>query len=164
MCATFCIALTAITHDPLRYGAGHPMSDIVNGLGRATAYGALGVVLLVLGIVLVDLLTPGKLGRQIWQERNRNAAVLLSSALLGIGGIVFTSIWTTYEDFGKGLVSTASFGLLGLVMMAVAFLVVDLITPGRLGATLVDAEPHPAVWVTASCNVAVAAVISASIA
>ncbi|MER8047227.1 DUF350 domain-containing protein [Streptomyces sp. NPDC094032] len=140
------------------------MSDIVNGLGRASAYGALGVVLLILGIFLVDLLTPGKLGRQIWEDRNRNAAILLSSALLGIGGIVFTSIWTTYEDFAKGLVSTAAFGLLGLVMMAVAFVVVDLVTPGRLGATLVDPEPHPAVWVTASCNIAVSAVLSASIA
>ncbi|MFC8272781.1 DUF350 domain-containing protein [Streptomyces sp. NPDC057271] len=140
------------------------MSDIVNGLGRATAYGALGVVLLILGIVLVDLLTPGKLGRLIWEERNRNAATLLSSALLGIGGIVFTSIWTTYDDFGKGLASTAVFGLLGLVMMAVAFLVVDLVTPGKLGATLVDPQPHPAVWVTASCNIAVSAIVSASIA
>ncbi|MEV7280445.1 DUF350 domain-containing protein [Streptomyces sp. NPDC093111] len=140
------------------------MSDIVNGLGRASAYGALGVVLLILGIFLVDLLTPGKLGRQIWEDRNRNAAILLSSALLGVGGIVFTSIWTTYEDFAKGLVSTAAFGLLGLVMMAIAFLVVDLVTPGKLGATLVDPEPHPAVWVTASCNLAVSAVLSASIA
>ncbi|MFB7833708.1 DUF350 domain-containing protein [Streptomyces sp. NPDC056056] len=140
------------------------MSDIVNGLGRAGAYGALGVVLLILGIVLVDLLTPGKLRRQIWEDRNRNASILLSSALLGIGGIVFTSIWTTYENFGKGLVSTAAFGVLGLVMMAVAFLVVDLVTPGKLGATLVDPEPHPAVWVTASCNIAVSAIVSASIA
>lgn len=140
------------------------MSDIVNGLGRAGAYGALGVVLLILGIVLVDMLTPGKLGRQIWEERNRNAAILLSSALLGIGGIVFTSIWTTYDNFGKGLVSTAAFGLLGLVMMAIAFLVLDLVTPGKLGATLVDPEPHPAVWVTASCNLAVSAILSASIA
>ncbi|MGX1885029.1 DUF350 domain-containing protein [Streptomyces sp. NPDC055287] len=140
------------------------MEDIVNGLGRSAAYGALGVVLLTLGIFLVDALTPGKLGRQIWEERNRNAALLLSSALLGIGGIVFTSIWTTYNDFGKGLVSTAVFGVLGLVMMAVAFLVVDLVTPGKLGETLVQEEPHPAVWVTASCNVAVAAIISASIA
>ena len=37
------------------------MNDIVNGLGRAGAYGALGLVLLVLGIFLVDLLLPGKL-------------------------------------------------------------------------------------------------------
>ncbi|GAA1548961.1 DUF350 domain-containing protein [Streptomyces albidochromogenes] len=140
------------------------MEDIVNGLGRSAAYGALGVVLLTLGIFLVDALTPGKLGRQIWEQRNRNAALLLSSALLGIGGIVFTSIWTTYTDFGKGLVSTAVFGVLGLVMMAVAFWVVDLVTPGKLGETLVQDEPHPAVWVSASCNVAVAAIISASIA
>ncbi|WP_137992086.1 DUF350 domain-containing protein [Streptomyces vilmorinianum] len=140
------------------------MSDIVNGLGRASAYGALGVVLLILGIVLVDVLTPGKLGRLIWEQRNRNAALLVSSALLGIGGIVFTSIWTTYDDFGKGLASTATFGLLGLVMMAVAFLVVDLVTPGKLGSILVDPEPHPAVWVTASCNIAVSAIVAASIA
>ncbi|MFE0705071.1 DUF350 domain-containing protein [Streptomyces sp. NPDC058872] len=140
------------------------MSDIVNGLGRAGAYGALGVVLLILGIVLVDLLTPGNLRRQIWADRNRNAAILLVSALLGVGGVVFTSIWTTYDDFGKGLVSTAVFGLLGLVMMAVAFIVVDLFTPGKLGALLVDPEPHPAVWVTASCNLAVSAIVSASIA
>ncbi|WP_435057038.1 DUF350 domain-containing protein [Streptomyces sp. bgisy060] len=140
------------------------MSDIVNGLGRAGAYGALGVVLLILGIVLVDLLTPGNLRRQIWADRNRNAAILLVSALLGVGGVVFTSIWTTYDDFGKGLVSTAVFGLLGLVMMAVAFIVVDLFTPGKLGALLVDPEPHPAVWVTASCNLSVSAIVSASIA
>lgn len=140
------------------------MEDIINGLGRSAAYGALGVVLLTLGIFLVDALTPGKLGRQIWEERNRNAALVLSSALLGVGGIVFTSIWTTYTDFAKGLVSTAVFGVLGLVMMAVAFLVVDLVTPGKLGETLVQDEPHPAVWVTASCNIAVAAIVSASIA
>ncbi|MDH2388041.1 MULTISPECIES: DUF350 domain-containing protein [Streptomyces] len=140
------------------------MSDIVSGLGRAGAYGALGVVLLILGMALVDVLTPGRLTRLIWERRNRNAAILLSSALLGVGGIVFMSIWTTYDDFGKGLVSTAAFGLLGLAMMAVAFWVVDLLTPGKLGATLVDEEPHPAVWVTASCNLAVSAVVAASIA
>lgn len=89
---------------------------------------------------------------------------MLSSALLGVGGIVFTSIWTTYDDFGKGLLSTAAFGVLGLVLMGVAFLVLDWVTPGKLGAIVVDPEPHPAVWVTASCNLAVAAIVAASIA
>nr|WSX48274.1 DUF350 domain-containing protein [Streptomyces sp. NBC_00974] len=140
------------------------MSDIINGLGRTTAFGGVGLVLLILGIVLVDVLTPGKLPKQIWEERNQNAAILLSSALVGIGGIVFTSIWTTYDDFGKGLLSTAAFGVLGLVLMGVAFLVLDLVTPGKLGAIVVDPEPHPAVWVTASCNIAVAAIVAASIA
>ncbi|MBW5484885.1 DUF350 domain-containing protein [Streptomyces bambusae] len=140
------------------------MSDIINGLGRTGAYGALGLVLLILGIVLVDVLTPGKLGKQIWEERNSNAALLLSSALLGVGAIVFTSIWTTYNDFGKGLLSTAAFGLLGLILMGLAFLVLDWVTPGKLGAIVVDPEPHPAVWVSAACNLAVAGIVSASIA
>nr|WP_234434776.1 DUF350 domain-containing protein [Streptomyces novaecaesareae] len=34
----------------------------------------------------------------------------------------------------------------------------------RLGAILVEPEPHPAVWVSAGCNLAVAAVVSAAIA
>ncbi|MEV4612178.1 DUF350 domain-containing protein [Kitasatospora sp. NPDC049258] len=140
------------------------MNDIFDGLGHAAVFGAVGIALLLLGVGLVDLLTPGKLGHQIWQERNRNAALVLSSALLGIGGIVFTAILYTYEEFGKGLASTALFGLLGLVLMAVAFWVVDLLTPGKLGAILVDPEPHPAVWVTAACNISVAAIVSASIA
>ncbi|KJS55370.1 DUF350 domain-containing protein [Streptomyces rubellomurinus] len=140
------------------------MNDILHGLGAAAAYGALGVVLLLLGVALVDLLTPGRLGHQIWVERNRNAAVLLSSALLGIGGIVFTAIMYTYADFAKGLFSTACYGLLGLLLMAVAFWAVDLLTPGKLGAILVEPEPHPAVWVSASTNLAVAAVVSAAIA
>lgn len=48
--------------------------------------------------------------------------------------------------------------------MAVAFRAVDLLTPGGLGAILVEPEPHPAVRVSASCNIAVAAVVSAAIA
>ncbi|GAA0679652.1 hypothetical protein GCM10010193_36580 [Kitasatospora atroaurantiaca] len=140
------------------------MHDIVNGLGTAAAFGAVGLVLLLAGVGLVDALTPGRLGHQIWVERNRNAAVVLSSALLGIGGIVFTAIMYTYDDFAKGLAATACFGVLGLLLMAAAFWVLDVLTPGKLGAVLVDPEPHPAVWVTAACNVSVAAIVAAAIA
>ncbi|MFD8596787.1 DUF350 domain-containing protein [Kitasatospora sp. NPDC059646] len=140
------------------------MNDIVHGLGAAAVFGLVGLVLLLLGYLLIDLLTPGKLGRLIWAEGNRNAALLLSSALIGVGGIVYTAIRTTYDDFGKGLVSTLCFGVLGLLMMALAFWLLDLLTPGRLGAILVAKEPHPAVWVSASCNLAAAAIVAASIA
>lgn len=139
------------------------MNDIIHQLGEAAAYGGVGLVLLLLGVGLVDVLTPGKLGRQIWVERNRNAAVVLSSALLAIGGIVFTAIVSTYQEFGKGLAAAGLFGLLGLVLLAVSFWAIDLFTPGKLGAVLVDPEPHPAVWVTASTNLAVAAIVSAAI-
>lgn len=90
--------------------------------------------------------------------------MLLSSALLGVGGIVYTAIRYTYDDFGKGLLSTLCFGVLGLLLMALAFWLLDLLTPGRLGAILVSTAPHPAVWVSASCNLAAAAIVAASIA
>ncbi|WP_406284271.1 DUF350 domain-containing protein [Embleya sp. NBC_00896] len=138
--------------------------DLAEGVGYAFAYGGVGIVLMVLGFVLVDVLTPGNLGRQIWIERNRNAALVLSSALLGVGMIVTTAIATTYDEFGKGLASTALFGVSGLILMAIAFLVIDLVTPGRLGATVVEREPHPCVWVTASSQIAIAAIVSACIA
>ncbi|WP_344126077.1 DUF350 domain-containing protein [Luedemannella flava] len=139
------------------------MSDVIDGLFGATAFVAVGVVLLVGGFLLTDWLTPGALRHQIWSERNRNAAIFLSSALIGVGGIVFTSIITTYDDLGTGLASTAIFGVLGLLLMAAAFWLVDMLTPGRLGEVIVDPEPHPAVWVSSAMNVAIAAIVSASI-
>jgi hypothetical protein len=120
-------------------------------------------LLLLAGFLLADWLTPGPLRHQIWSEGNRNAAIFLGSALLGVGAIAFTSIITTYADFWIGLASTAIFGLLGLLLMAGAFWLVDALTPGKLGEILVDPQPHPAVWVSASANTAIAAIVCASI-
>jgi uncharacterized membrane protein YjfL (UPF0719 family) len=123
-----------------------------------------GIVLMVLGFVLVDVLTPGRLGHQIWMERCRNAAIVLASAQLGIGMIVTTAIATSYDEFGKGLASTAVFGVVGLVMMGLSFVVLDLVTPGKMREMVVQQEPHPAVWVTAASQVGMAAIVSACIA
>jgi Domain of Unknown Function (DUF350) len=139
------------------------MTDVLRGLLGATAFAALGVALLLGGFLLVDWLTPGRLRQQIWLERNTNAAVYLGSALIGIGAISFTSILTTYADFSTGLVSTALFGALGLGLMAAAFWLIDTLTPGKLGEILVDGKPHPAVWVSATINIAVSAIVCAAI-
>jgi uncharacterized membrane protein YjfL (UPF0719 family) len=139
------------------------MTDVLNGLIGAIAFTALGVLLLLGGFFLADWLTPGPLRHQIWSERNRNAAVFLSSALLGVGAIAFTSIVTTYTDFLTGFVSTAVYGVLGLLLMAGAFYLLDLLTPGKLGEILVDPQPHPAVMVSAAANLAIAAIVCASI-
>nr|WP_228531877.1 DUF350 domain-containing protein [Micromonospora sp. ANENR4] len=127
------------------------------------AYGAVGVVLMAIGYVLVDLATPGKLHELIWTERNRNAALLLSSNLLGVGTIVVAAIVASDDDFTLGLVGAAAYGILGLVIMAAAFVLLDVATPGKLGELLVDPEPHPAVWVSATVHLATGAIIAAAI-
>ena len=65
--------------------------DIFEEAGQALAYGGVGLVLLVLGYVLVDLLTPGKLNDLIFVDRNRNAGMLVASGLLGTGLIEYGS-------------------------------------------------------------------------
>jgi uncharacterized membrane protein YjfL (UPF0719 family) len=139
------------------------LDDLVNGLAAGLAYGLVGIALLALGFLLVDLLTPGKLARLIWVERNGNAAVVVSSSMLGVGAIVATAIVSSPDQFGAGLAATAGFGLLGLVLMAISFAVVDALTPGQLGAIVTDPERHPAAWVTAAAHLAVAAFVCAAI-
>nr|WP_267595899.1 DUF350 domain-containing protein [Carbonactinospora thermoautotrophica] len=140
------------------------MNELFAGLASGLAFGLVGTVLLALGYLLVDLLTPGRLGQLIWTERNRNAALVLASNALGVGAIVTTAIATSHDEFVQGLISAAGYGVLGLILMAISFAVVDFLTPGRLGELCVDADPHPCAWVVAANHVAVAAIVSAAIA
>ncbi|BCJ27285.1 DUF350 domain-containing protein [Actinocatenispora sera] len=139
------------------------MTEMLSGLLSALAYGGVGIALLALGYLLVDLITPGNLRRQVWEQRNRNAALVLVSGLAAVAIIVTTAILTSEDGLLLGLLSTALYGVLGILVMAVAFVLLDLATPGRLGALLVDEVPHPAVWVTAAVNLAVGAITAAAI-
>jgi uncharacterized membrane protein YjfL (UPF0719 family) len=139
------------------------LSDLGYGLATGLAYAAVGTGLMVVGFIAVDLLTPGSLRQLVWAERNRNAVIVLSSGLLGTATVVVTAILTSEDDFGRGIASTVGYGLLGLVLMAVSFVAVDLLTPGRLGELLMQPEPHPAAWVTAIAQVSMAAIVAAAI-
>jgi uncharacterized membrane protein YjfL (UPF0719 family) len=137
---------------------------VLASIGYAVAYSGVGIALLVLGFYVLDLLTPGHLGRHIYENHSVNAAITLAAGFLGQGAIVFASIWTNATSgFGRALLYTVVFGVLGVVLQAVAFLVLDLITPGRLGEHLVETAFHPASLVSAAVELAVALIIVASI-
>jgi uncharacterized membrane protein YjfL (UPF0719 family) len=127
------------------------------------AYGAVGVLLMAVGYVLVDAATPGRLRDLIWTDRNRNAALLLASNLAGVGIIVVAAIAASADDFVTGIVGAAAYGVLGLAIMAGAFVLLDLATPGKLGELLVDPQPHPATWVSAVVHLATGGIIAAAI-
>jgi uncharacterized membrane protein YjfL (UPF0719 family) len=139
------------------------LKELIVGLLAALAYGAVGTALMALGYVLVDIATPGKLRDLIWVERNRNAAILLASGLLGVGIIVTTAIVVSDDDLARGLASTVGYGLVGLVAMALSFVLLDAVTPGKLGDVLSTPELHPAAWVSASAHIAIAAITAAAI-
>jgi uncharacterized membrane protein YjfL (UPF0719 family) len=139
------------------------VSDVFGEVGVAATYGIVGLVLMAFGFVLVDVLTPGNLREQIWVQRNRNAAILLASNLIGVGIISATAIAASQGNWGEGLLSTAAYGVLGLVLMGVSFVVLDVFTPGKLGEILVQEESHPAVYVTAAAHIAVSAIVAVAI-
>jgi uncharacterized membrane protein YjfL (UPF0719 family) len=137
---------------------------VLQSIGYAVAYSGVGIALLVLGFYALDVLTPGHLGRHIYEERSVNAGLTLAAGFLGQGAIIFATIWTNATSgFGKALLYTVVFGMLGVLLQAVAFLVLDLITPGRLGTHLMEPGFHPASLVSAAAQLAVAAIIVASI-
>ena len=133
-------------------------------IGYAVAYTGVGLALLALGFFALDLLTPGHLGRHIYEHRSVNAALVLAAGFLGQGMVIFATIWTNAtSSFGTALLYTVVFGILGVVLQAVAFVLLDLITPGRLGGHLTEQEFHPAALVSVAAQLAVAAIIVASI-
>ncbi|HLL67376.1 MAG TPA: DUF350 domain-containing protein [Micromonosporaceae bacterium] len=139
------------------------MIDLVTDLAVTLGFAVAGIVLMGIGAVLVDLATPGSLRQLIWVDRNANAAILLASNLLAVGTIVTTAIVASDGNFLQGIGSTLGYGLVGLLVMTIAFVVLDLATPGRLGEVLVHPEPQPAVWITAAVHLAVGAIIAAAI-
>jgi uncharacterized membrane protein YjfL (UPF0719 family) len=127
-------------------------------------FGLVGIGLMAIGYLLVDVLTPGKLRDLIFVQRNPNAGLLLAANQLGISAIVFTAIFTSYDSFGQGLASTVIFGIIGIAIMGLAFLVLDLMTPGKLGEVICAPERHPAAIVSAASHFGAALIICACIA
>lgn len=142
---------------------GLSVGELFQEMGEAAVWGAMAIALLALGYLVVDLLTPGQLGQLIYVDHNVNAAVVVASGLIAIGTILTTSILTSLEGFVPGLVSAFAYGLLGIALLAVSFLVADRLTPGDLGAIVTDARPNPAAWVVAANHVALGAILAAAI-
>ena len=140
------------------------LEDLLNGAGRSVVFGLIGLGLLALGFVLVDLLTPGKLKDLIWTEKNPNAALLLAANQLGISVIVFTAIFTSYDSFGQGVASTVIFGVIGLAIMGFGFIILDWMTPGKLGEVICTPDRHPGATVSAAAHFGTALIVAACIA
>ena len=118
-------------------------NDIGEGLIASLAYLGVAVVLLALGFLALDLLSPGRLSVVIMRDRNRNASRVASAGMLGLAIVVGTSVLTTHDDFVAGLVTTTVFGLVGVLLQAVVFVILDRLTPGKLGDVVCDPEDHP---------------------
>ena len=130
-------------------------------VAQVLAYTGVGIVVLFAGFIVVDLLTPGHLGRLV-VDGNPNAATLSVSALVSLGLILWFAIFFTGAGW-RGLDDAAVFGAVGVLAQAVGFLVLDLLTPGRLGEAVMQPRFQTATAVSSAIHVAVALIVCASL-
>jgi len=128
---------------------------------QVLAYSGVGLVVLVVGFFVLDLLTPGKLG-QLVMEGNPGAGLLAATGLASLGLILYFAIHFTGAGW-DGLDDAAIFGLVGVLVQAVGFFVLDMVIPGKLGDHCFNPTLHPAAYVAAGIQVSVALVVCASL-
>jgi uncharacterized membrane protein YjfL (UPF0719 family) len=130
-------------------------------VAQVLAYSGVGIVVLVAGFFVIDVLTPGRLGVLV-MEGNANAAVLAATALVSLGLILWFAIFFTGAGW-SGLDDALVYGAVGVGAQAVGFVVLDMLTPGRLGVVCNEPKLHPATLVSAAVQVATALVVCASL-
>jgi uncharacterized membrane protein YjfL (UPF0719 family) len=130
-------------------------------VGQVLAYAGLGLVVLMAGFFVIDALTPGKLGTLV-MDGNPNAAILAATTLVSLGLILWFAIFFTGAGW-NGLDDALVYGAVGVGAQAVGFVVLDLLTPGKLGVICERETLHPASLVSAAVQIAVALVICASL-
>ena len=147
------------------------MADLLDAAWHAVVYALVGGALIVLALGVLDLLTPGHLGRQLRgsepdHSASGSAGLVAAAWLIGTGAGVFTAIWTNGETaFGEALLWTVVFGVLGIAVNTVMLVAVGVVTPGRLGEVVTTpGSAVPLAHVTAAAALAVSAVVCASIA
>ena len=135
--------------------------SMIELIGQVLAYSGVGLAILVAGFFVIDVLTPGKLGKLV-VDGNPNAAVLSGATLVSLGLVLWCAIYFTGACW-DGLDDALIFGRVGVALQGIGFFVLDLITPGKLGKELMQTTYHWGTTVSASIQFAIALVVSSSL-
>jgi uncharacterized membrane protein YjfL (UPF0719 family) len=107
-------------------------------------YFLVGIVVLVAGFVMVDALTPGKLRRQVFEERRPNAVVITAAMDVSLAFVIVAAIRASSDQLGQGLLDTLVYGLVGVALQGIALAILEAVVPGRFRGFIDAEEFHPA--------------------
>lgn len=118
-------------------------------LDTVAYFGVAGLLLLV-GFGVLDLLTPGKLHRHVFLDHHVNATAIVCAQQIALGAVIVTSIYQSVDVvLWEGLVQLVVFGLLGIVLQAVALVVIEALVPGRFRDIVEDPKPRAGAFAVA---------------
>lgn len=130
-------------------------------VAQVLVYSSVGLAILFAGFAVMDLLTPGRLGRLV-AEGSQNAALLAATTLVALGLVMWFAIFFTGAGWA-GLDEAAVFGVVGVATQAAGFGVVELLIPGRMRDVVAERRLHPTTVVLSGAQLAIALVVCASL-
>lgn len=138
--------------------------ELLDGIGVSLAYFGVGALVLIVGFVVLDLLTPGSLRHHVFVDHRPNAAALFAAAASSLAIIIVTVITNASDVLAEGLIDVLVYGFLGVVFQAVALIILELVVPGRFRDLVAAPRFSTSALAVAATLVAVAAVNAAAIA
>jgi uncharacterized membrane protein YjfL (UPF0719 family) len=149
---------------PLALEFGTVRGDLlVDGVLATLLFFAVGAGVLSLGFLVLDLLTPGDLRTQVYIDKNPNAAILLGANHLALATVVVTAILTSADSLGQGLVDSAVYGVVGIVLQAIALRLLDAFVPADLRNLVNEPKVCAATWAVAVSLISIGAVNAAAL-
>jgi len=139
------------------------LNPVLKGVVATVLYFLVGMTVLVIGFVMVDVLTPGKLRQMVFIDRRPNAVMLTCAMYIALATVIITAIVNSYSQLGQGLIGVAVYGLLGVVLQGIALLTLHFVIPGDFQEHVDEPELHPAAFATAVMMLAVGGVTAAAV-
>jgi uncharacterized membrane protein YjfL (UPF0719 family) len=139
------------------------LNPVLKGAIATISYFLVGTAVLIIGFIVVDVLTPGKLRELVFIDRRPNAVMLACANYIALAAVIISAITNSYSQLGQGLVGVAVFGLIGVFLQGIALLSLHFIIPGNFHEHIDEPELHPAAFAVAVMLLAVGGVTAAAL-
>ncbi len=136
---------------------------LIQNVVSSVLYFVVGVLVLAAGFVMVDVLTPGNLRRQVFVERRPNAVAVTAAMDVSLAAIIITAIHSSSDRLGQGLIDTLIYGLIGVALQGLALVAVELLAPGHFRNDIHSEDFHPAAVAVAVVLLAVGGINAAAL-
>lgn len=146
----------------IEFGSISP-DQLAQNVVATVLYFLVGIVVLTIGFLMVDALTPGDLRRLVFVERRPNAVAVASAMYAALAAVVITAIVASSSELGQGLLDAAVYGLIGVVLQGIALVVLEIAVPGRFRDLMTAETLHPGAIATAVALLAVGGVNAAAL-
>jgi uncharacterized membrane protein YjfL (UPF0719 family) len=135
---------------------------IGGGIGAIVLYALLGLLLMLLGFYAIDLTTPGKLNRLV-RDGRPNAVAVTAFGMLSMAFIIVVAIYGSSGRLQEGLLAALIYGLVGIVVQAVAVRILEWVTGIDIGGVLAAEERRPEAFVVCAAHLALGLVVAVAI-